>query len=78
VYGHHHTFQHFRSAAGYEAYCSGFLGDFDADEPAFDYAAGPSPWVTGMLFQEFRGDLAFTEEVYIKGGKALFRGRIFG
>lgn len=78
VYGHHHTFQHSRTPAGNEAYCAGFLGDFDADEPAFDYAAGPSPWVTGMLFQEFQGDLHRTEEVYIKNGKALFRNRIFG
>lgn len=77
VYGHHHSFQHFRSTAGYEAYCSGFLGDFDADESAFDYAGGPSPWVTGMLVQEVNGSLISTENIYIENGKALHRGKLY-
>lgn len=77
VYGHHHSFQYHRNSAGYEAFCAGFLGDFDADEPAFDYAGGPTPWVTGMLIQEISGTLIHTEQVEIKQGRALFRGALY-
>jgi hypothetical protein len=77
VYGHHHSFQFYRNAAGYEAYCAGFVGDYDADEPAFDYAGGPSPWVTGILLQEFNGPLVSTEQITINKGRALFRGNLY-
>lgn len=77
VYGHHHSFQHFRNPAGYEAYCCGFLGDFDADEPAFDYAGGPSPWQPGIVFQEFLGELSTTFNVPIVNGRAIFRGSLY-
>jgi len=53
VYGHHHTFQMFRSTAGYEAWCCGFLGDLN--EKAFLYAAGPTNWLNGVLLQEIDG-----------------------
>jgi hypothetical protein len=77
VYGHHHTFQYYRNAAGYEAYCAGFLGDFDSDEPAFDYAAGPSTWQTGMLLQEFSGDHHLTQQISINNGRAIFGGALY-
>jgi predicted phosphodiesterase len=77
IYGHHHGFQHYRSAAGYEAYCCGFLGDYDSDNPTFDYEAGPTPWTTGVLVQEVSGDLVETREVPIRDGKALFGGQLY-
>lgn len=70
VYGHHHTFQMFRSAAGYEAWCCGFLGDLN--EKAFLYNAGPSNWLNGVMVQEIEGSLCTTTPITIANGKAVF------
>jgi hypothetical protein len=51
TYGHSHTFQSYRSPAGFTADCSGFLGNFDADDPAFDYDSGPNTWTLGVLYE---------------------------
>lgn len=75
TYGHLHVFQTFRSNAGYEAQCCGFLGD--ATRPEFSYTKGrPLPWVCGFLIQEIVGDLVTTTPVRIVNGRALFSGRI--
>jgi len=69
VYGHHHSFQSYRSSAGYEAHCCGFLGDFDADDTAFDYNSGPTPWVIGVLLQRVDRGLVTTTQVPIYQGR---------
>jgi predicted phosphodiesterase len=72
VYGHHHTFQHYRSSAGYEAFCCGFLGDYDSDDPTFDYEAGPTLWTIGCLYQRSDRGIITTTNIPIVNGRHGF------
>ena len=77
TYGHMHTFQAFRSPAGYEAQCCGFLGDRSL--PQFSYRKGrPSPWVSGFLIEEVCGDHVTKTPVHVEGARALFGGKLYG
>lgn len=77
TYGHVHTFQQFRTPAGYEAHCCGFLGDRSL--PQFSYRKGrPSPWVCGFLIEEVCGDHVTKTQVHIENGRALFSGKVYG
>jgi predicted phosphodiesterase len=78
VFGHSHTHQMFRSATGAEAWCGGFLGNFDGDDPDpdFDYEMGPNPWTTGITRQEIDGDAISTTQIRIANGRAIMGGRV--
>jgi predicted phosphodiesterase len=74
-YGHRHVYQAHRAENHCEAVCVGFLGD----ERALEYTNGrPTPWVTGLVYQEALGEHMDHSFVHIKKGSAIFKSKLIG
>lgn len=75
IAGHTHDFQHHTSAAGYQAFHCGFLGD--PASIAFAYTKGkPRPWKHGVLLIEVSDPLVTVTQVPIINGRALIAGSV--
>jgi hypothetical protein len=77
TYAHMHVYQHFRSNAGYEATCCGFLGE--KRNVAFNYTKGrPVPWSLGFLVQDVLGEKVTQTFVDCANGTAILGGTAYG
>jgi predicted phosphodiesterase len=75
VAGHTHDFQSYTSAAGFQCFHCGFLGD--PSSIAFAYTRGkPRPWRHGLLLIEVTGELVTVTQVPILNGRAVLSGRV--